>query len=217
MLGIYEVSYKKISFETGIDKNKIEAAFISFQKADKISYNGSYVIIKNFLKHQNFNTNMKKSAIEVYNNLPNGILSNRINIDKTNPLKGFETLCNHLGMVWKEEYEYEREYEVEEEKNIIIQQKKFIDLEYEFKQECWQAGKNDYSEEMIKNFFNYWSEKDKKGKMRYQKETTWEIKKRLATWNSKSFNKTTEKKSSFQHNLAEIEKTLKMINSEIPN
>lgn len=31
-------------------------------------------------------------------------------------------------------------------------------------------------------FFRYWSEKDKAGKMRWEKEKTWELSKRLATW-----------------------------------
>jgi hypothetical protein len=39
-----------------------------------------------------------------------------------------------------------------------------------------------YSEEMLLSFANYWSEKNQKGKMRWQLEKTFEIPNRLATW-----------------------------------
>lgn len=40
-----------------------------------------------------------------------------------------------------------------------------------------------YPKEMIRAFFNYWSEQNKSGtRMRYELEKTWELPKRLATW-----------------------------------
>lgn len=42
--------------------------------------------------------------------------------------------------------------------------------------------KNDFSKELLREFFDYWSEKDIKGKMRFQLERTWELKKRLKKW-----------------------------------
>ena len=43
-----------------------------------------------------------------------------------------------------------------------------------------------YSKEMIRAFFNYWSEMNKSGtRMRYELEKTWELPKRLATWASR--------------------------------
>lgn len=114
MLGIYEISIKKISFETGIPADKITESFVYFEKSEKIKYQNNRVILLNFLKHQNYNLNMKKSAIDCYNELPNSL-----KIDG-NPLlerdyKGFETLCKGFGMVRKieEEIEYELEEEVE--------------------------------------------------------------------------------------------------------
>ena len=51
-----------------------------------------------------------------------------------------------------------------------------------------------YSAEMVKAFFDYWSELNKsKTKMRWESEKTWETDKRLAKWKSNNFNKTTEK------------------------
>ena len=70
MLGIYEASIKKISFETGIENTNVKKDLEEFEKLEKVKYINNYVILINFMKHQNFNTNMKKSAIDCYNSLP---------------------------------------------------------------------------------------------------------------------------------------------------
>lgn len=43
----------------------------------------------------------------------------------------------------------------------------------------------------LKKFFNYWSEKDPKGKMKFQLQKTWETNKRLSTWANNNFNANT--------------------------
>ena len=48
--------------------------------------------------------------------------------------------------------------------------------------------KEKYSEEMLKAFVRYWSEKNPKGKMKFQLQDTWETSRRLETWASKPFN-----------------------------
>lgn len=113
MLGIYESSIKKIAFETGIDKSTVEKALKKFEKAQKVKYRDNYIILINFLKHQKYNTNMKKSALEVYSNLPKSIKGEGVKLDLNNPLKAFESLSNHLGMVPKVEEEVEREVKSE--------------------------------------------------------------------------------------------------------
>lgn len=52
-------------------------------------------------------------------------------------------------------------------------EEKFHDLVFSFK---------DYPEDLLTGFFNYWSEKSKSGKMRWEMEKTYEIKKRLIAW-----------------------------------
>lgn len=54
---------------------------------------------------------------------------------------------------------------------------------------------NEYPEEMLESFYNYWSEKNEKGKMRFQLNNTWELKKRLITWRAKKFNNGTHQQS----------------------
>lgn len=165
MLGIYEVSIKKISFETGIDKGTVEKALKRFETLKKVRYLDNHIILVNFLKHQNFNTNMKKSAIDVYMNLPESIVNKELTLDKNNPLKAFETLSNHLGMVRKVEVELEGELESEYEKEAKEEipvwleffnyaKEKCIELNYQidesklkakylaWKEAGWQTGKN---------------------------------------------------------------------------
>jgi hypothetical protein len=113
MLGIYEVSIKKISFDTGLNKETIEKSLKEFQRLSKVKYIKNHIVLVNFMKHQNYNTNMKKSAIDIYNELPNELKDNELNISKEDPIKGFESLLNHYGMVSKYEAEYEAEYKDE--------------------------------------------------------------------------------------------------------
>ena len=122
MLGIYESSVKKIAFETGIRKDDVLKHLKGFERVGKVKYINNYVVLVNFMKHQNFNTNMKKSAIDIYNNLPNMLKENELNISKSNPSEGFETLLNAFGMVPKREveveYEVETEYELETKEEV---------------------------------------------------------------------------------------------------
>jgi len=135
MLGIYESSFKKISFETGIPIKTIEEAFKRFETLSKVKYIKNYVIMVNFMKHQNFNTNMMKSAIDIYHNLPNELKDSILVIDKSNPIESFETLSNHFGMVRKVEVEYELEDEKEKESKVekpklhLFKDSEFYDFE----------------------------------------------------------------------------------------
>ena len=103
MLGIYEASVKKISFETGVNKDDITKCLNQFEIDGKIKYQNNFIILVNFLKHQNFNTNMKKGAIKVYDSLPKDLKVNGLTLDDSNPIESFESLSNHYGTVSKRE------------------------------------------------------------------------------------------------------------------
>jgi hypothetical protein len=133
MLGVYELSIKKISFETGIDKKTIEKALKGFERIGKVKYTNNFIVLLNFTKHQNYNTNMKKSAIDIFNNLPKELNHEGLVIDKQDVNKGFERVRKGLGMVRKIEVEYEDETELEDEeekpkKTIFNFRKSLIDL-----------------------------------------------------------------------------------------
>jgi hypothetical protein len=66
----------------------------------------------------------------------------------------------------------------------------------EFSQLVWECDPIKYSQEMLQEFLNYWTEKNKSGtKMRFELEKTFEIRNRLDYWKSRSktFNKSTNK------------------------
>lgn len=47
-----------------------------------------------------------------------------------------------------------------------------------------------YSKEMIRSFYDYWSELDKsRTKMRFEKQNTWELSRRLKTWSRNETNR----------------------------
>lgn len=58
--GIYEIRLKRISFDTGIDKDMVLKIFDRFEIAQKIKYHDGWVAIKNFIKHQSVNPKITK-------------------------------------------------------------------------------------------------------------------------------------------------------------
>jgi len=114
MLGVYEISVRKVSFETGIDVVKIEKYLKKFEANGKIRYASNRVLLLNFLKHQNYNFNMMKSAIRTYNSLPQELKNSKTDTYEETE-EGFETLCKGFAGVRKYEYEYEVETELETE------------------------------------------------------------------------------------------------------
>lgn len=133
MLGIYESTEKKIAFETGIEISKVKTILLKFESASKIKRVGNYFVLINFMKNQNYNLNMKKSAIDFYNTLPNDLKISNLQIDKSNVLEGFETVrkalgtvSNHYGTVRKVEVEVEVESKLEVE--VEYQKEAFFEI-----------------------------------------------------------------------------------------
>jgi hypothetical protein len=79
----------------------------------------------------------------------------------------------------------------------------------------------DYGTQMLKEFFNYWSERNQKGKMRWELEKTFEIPNRLATWhrNNSKFqhrHQIAQSKNSMENAKGQLSNALDIIyNSEI--
>lgn len=165
MIGIYEVTVKRISYDTGLTSERIEKALKVFDKSNRVFYHDNYVILPNFLKNQNLNTNMQKGALKIYDKLPNW-LKDKIN-DK--PLKAFESLRNAMLNMNRIESKYELELEsecssainaeiiipeFEEFKDYALLNKKNVDIEaLRLKHEAWRvAGWKDGNGKAIKNW-----------------------------------------------------------------
>lgn len=113
ILGIYEISIKRISYDTGIGKETIKKAFEGFESVGKVFYFHDYVVLANFLKNQKLNSNMWVGAKNIFLKLPKSLIT----FTFQNGLKGFERLWNALEDF--EKYERESEIEIEVEKEVI--------------------------------------------------------------------------------------------------
>lgn len=75
-----------------------------------------------------------------------------------------------------------KESKEKESKELILYSSDF-DKKESFEKSVMQIGTLKYPDNLLNDFFNYWSEKNSKGKMRWELEKTFEIPNRLATWN----------------------------------
>lgn len=141
MIGVYELpSIKRLSFEVGLSVESIRKAFELFTKDSKALFFENYIFLVNWTKHQSYNPNMKKSALNSFEELPENIKNIIINND-LNPLKA---LCNdckiiskHKGTVSKDKQmlskiELESEYEVEKESEIESECEKEVELKKKY-------------------------------------------------------------------------------------
>ena len=76
--------------------------------------------------------------------------------------------------------EIEQEQE-DKEKVILTKEKSIEDRECAFKEQVY-AFSGEWQRQMLDDFILYWSERDLRGKMRFEKEKTWDLPKRLQRW-----------------------------------
>lgn len=106
LAGVYEISVRRISFDTGIEPAMIEKTLKKFESDRKMFYQDGFILIFNHLKNQSLNDNMMTNVKNTIINLPLSIKREYFN--KVKPLKAFESL-------WKVEVEVEVESEIEGE------------------------------------------------------------------------------------------------------
>ena len=106
MLGIYQTTIRRISFETGLTEKAVNKSLERFSKDGKVRFEMErYILIPNFLKHQKMNTNMQKSAIDTYNDLPKELRFKELPYPLQRDSKAFESLCKAFGSLPKMELE----------------------------------------------------------------------------------------------------------------
>jgi len=150
MLGVYEVSIKKISFETGLTSLEVSKALEGFERVQKVFYRQNHIILINFIKHQRLNTNMTKSALKEFENLPES-LKNELSLDGS---EGFGRLSKGLVILRKIEVEIEEEIEKEVEVEIE-KEKKLIPTYEEFKSFAVEKSPN-VNLTNLKNKYDAW-------------------------------------------------------------
>ena len=128
LIGVYEISLRRIGFDTGFDKDTLEKMLSRFSEKKKIFYYNGFILLANFLKNQSFNANMKKGADQRIDLLPDEIKRFIL----SNGLKGFERVrkgSKGFETLRKVEDEYEDEYEVEDEREVGSLSSIFISIE----------------------------------------------------------------------------------------
>jgi hypothetical protein len=135
--GIYEITLKRVAFDTGVDKDMILKILNRFDIDNKIKYIDSWIIIKNFIKNQKQSDNENdkvnigiqralekipekiKNFLNLNLNLNSNINSN-INVPLSTPSRPLEEkkIYGSLNNVLLTEKEYNKLVE-EYEENII--------------------------------------------------------------------------------------------------
>ncbi len=80
--GIYEISLKRLAYETGLERDLADKMLDRFVRDGKILRLDNWIVLVNFGKHQVLNPNMETGVRRIIGELP----------EKVKALKGFESL-----------------------------------------------------------------------------------------------------------------------------
>lgn len=123
LIGIYEITLRRIAFDTGIDKDMILKILDRFDRDKKIYYKDNFIILPNFTKNQKYNANMIKGCNDRLNSLPNNI--KRFIKD----FESFKMLPNDY-LIIRNDYQTIRKEEDEDEIEEEKKRKKEFDLSF---------------------------------------------------------------------------------------
>lgn len=118
LAGIYEITLRKIGFDTGLDKDMIIKILERFERDGKIYYKFNHIILANYFRHQKYNESMLINAENHLKTLPNEVKS-FIETLKGQPVDSLMTACAQIEVEVEGESEVEKEVEVEEEKTPL--------------------------------------------------------------------------------------------------
>lgn len=166
LCGIYEITIKRICFETGIDNKTVLNALERFGRVRKAYFvNENYIFMPNWLKNQNLNTNMKKGVLTLIQELPKEVKINILGNDYQTIQKDYQMVLNTLLKYEVEVLEEEvLEEEIEQVKITIPSFDEFSDYvldnepninlgELELKYKSWvENGWKDGNDKKIKNW-----------------------------------------------------------------
>jgi len=122
LLGIYEITVKRIAYDTGLSRETVQNGLKRFEMARKAFYCDNFIILPNWLKNQNLNKNMKIAVSREFNNLPNDLKNSIIGNHSEglpNGSEGFRMIMERLGK-YEIEIESKKEDEIETESDDPI-------------------------------------------------------------------------------------------------
>lgn len=182
LAGVYEITVKRISFETGLSHETVRKGLERFAKDNKAYFvDDNYLFLPNWLKNQNLNSNMKKGVLTIFSQLPESVLIKILGNRFQTVLKDYQTLLNALLKLELEVEEEEKEKEEKEKEQVdkpANQKLKFSPPTLEdVKAYATTRGRIDLAE----SFFDYyhtgnWKDRNGKAVKNWkQKFITWEI------------------------------------------
>ncbi len=133
LVGIYEISARRMSFDTNLDEKEIQRGLDKFSAEGKVIYDNNYILLPNWLKNQNLNANMKKAVVKEFTALPTWLINKILGNNLKSLPNDYETIRKGLETIWevkqevklKTEDEFISKYVEPEEREKI----NFSDLE----------------------------------------------------------------------------------------
>ena len=204
--GIYEISLKRIEYDTGIIKQNILKIIRKFEKANKVFYiDNNWIFLKNFIKNQSINPKIKIGIQERLNEIPTFIIDKIKEIDKDSLYIAYDSLSkptiysnsNSNSNLNLNLNSNKKEIVVSKETPSQIV-KSFLSNPEEMIQFLIGKGiDRQFVDREIRKFISYWTEPNKSGtKQRWELQKTFELKRRLNTWfsNNQKFEKNNQPK-----------------------
>jgi hypothetical protein len=129
LAGIYEITIKRISFETGLKDETIRKGLKGFERVRKAYFvNENYIFLPNWLKNQNLNGNMMKGVVKIVNELPKYVKINILGKDYQTASKDYQTIRNTL-----------LKYEVEVLEEEVLEEEKECDSKNDFENQIYRS------------------------------------------------------------------------------
>jgi hypothetical protein len=119
LLGVYEITIKRICYDTSLAKDTVLNGLKRFEKDKKAYYIQNYIILPNWIKNQHLNSNMKIAVAKEFNSLPKELKQNILGNGSeglSNGSEGFATIKECI-----DKYKVEIESEIEDEKEGEIE------------------------------------------------------------------------------------------------
>lgn len=181
--GVYEISIKRISFETGIKSEHVGKIIEKFLKNGKVAYVDGWMIIKNWKKNQCLDgTQIDRAIQKVVDTLPSHIVESKKHLDTISIPYPYpmDTLSIPYG---------EKEKEIEIEKEIYICNSGELPIAWskwsndQFISESIQTNeKTLLPKSELEKFNEYWLSPSKTGKPAFKLQKTWSMSGRQRTW-----------------------------------
>lgn len=153
IIGIYEITIRRIAFDTGIDKDMVLKILDRFELDKKIRYKNGWIVVKNFIKHQKDSPSINKGIELLLKQIPPNLQwSDTLPIGSVGECGGSVTYLNpnlninpnpnpnsntNLNKDIKERQASVLEKSKEEEKPEVVKEDE--PLIFNFEEKCWEG------------------------------------------------------------------------------